>query len=62
MKQSIRADAEAIRGRLTDGDFRVGDRIALSVQGEPSLPDTIPVQPGPMIALPLFGEISLHGV
>jgi polysaccharide export outer membrane protein len=62
VKQSIRADAEAIRGRLTDGDFRVGDRIALSVQGEPSLPDTIPVQPGPMIALPLFGEISLHGV
>lgn len=62
VKQSIRADAEAIRGRLTNGDFRVGDRIVLFVQGEPDLPDTVPVQPGPMIALPLFGEISLEGV
>lgn len=62
VKQGIRADAEAIRGRLTDGDFRVGDRIVLFVQGEPDLPDTVAVQPGPMIALPLFGEISLEGV
>jgi len=62
VKRSIRADADVIRGRLTNGDFRVGDRIVLSVQGEPNLPDTVPVESGPMIALPLFGEVSLAGV
>jgi len=62
VKRTIRADADLIRGRLTNGDFRVGDRIVLFVQGEPNLPDTVPVEPGPMIALPLFGEISLAGV
>ena len=62
VKASLRMDAEVIRGRLTNGDFRVGDRIALFVQGEPDVPDTVAVEPGPMIALPLFGEISLYGV
>jgi hypothetical protein len=62
VKQSIRGDAQAIRERLSEGDFRVGDRIVLFVQGEPNLPDTLAVQPGPMIALPLFGEIPLDGV
>ena len=61
-KRVIRADASAIRARLENGDFRVGDRVALYVQGEPNLPDTVAVEPGPMISLPLFGEISLHGV
>jgi polysaccharide export outer membrane protein len=62
VKRSIRADAEAVRGRLTNGDFRVGDRIVLSVQGEPDIPDTLAVEPGPVVALPLFGEVSLDGV
>ncbi|MDH3205938.1 MAG: polysaccharide biosynthesis/export family protein [Gemmatimonadota bacterium] len=62
VKRMVRTDADLIRGRLTNGDFRVGDRIVLFVQGEADLPDTVAVQPGPMIALPLFGEISLFGV
>ena len=62
VKRGIRADAAAIRGRLENGDFRVGDRIVLYVQGEPNLPDTVAVEPGPMISLPLFGEIPLRGV
>ena len=62
VKRSVRNDAEVIRGRLTDGDFRVGDRIVLSVQGEPNIPDTVAVEAGPVIVLPLFGEIPLHGV
>jgi polysaccharide biosynthesis/export protein len=32
------------------------------VQGEPELPDTITVESGPRISLPLFGAIPLHGV
>lgn len=62
VKRTVRADAQRVRTRLRDGDFRIGDRIALYVQGEPELPDTVAVETGPMIALPLFGEISLRGV
>jgi protein involved in polysaccharide export with SLBB domain len=62
LKQAAREGAERVRSRLEEGDFRVGDRIALTVQGEENLPDTVPVQPGPKITLPLFGEIGLEGV
>src|SRR5687768_7730988 len=55
VKRSVRADADRIRGRLRDGDFRVGDRIYVSVQGEPNYPDTLVVEPGPMIAFENFG-------
>ncbi len=56
VKRTIREDAEQIRGRLENGDFRVGDRIALYVQGETELPDTVAVEAGPKISLPLFGD------
>lgn len=62
LKSAARVEAQRIRERLEQGDFRVGDRVALSVQGEPNLPDTVAVEPGPKITLPLFGEISLDGV
>jgi len=62
VRESARAGAERIRQRLERGDFRLGDRIALSVRGEPELPDTVAVQTGPLITLPLFGEIDLFGV
>lgn len=62
VKESTRAKAQRIRERLTEGDFRLGDRVVLFVQGEPDLPDTIPVEAGPMLSLPLFGEIPLAGV
>jgi hypothetical protein len=62
VKASLGVEAGRIRARLRDGDFKLGDRILLSVQGEPTLPDTVPVDVGPAITLPLFGEISLEGV
>lgn len=62
VKRTIAADAERIRARLREGDFRVGDRIDISVQGEPNFPVTVTVEPGPVIVLDLFGEISLAGV
>jgi protein involved in polysaccharide export with SLBB domain len=62
VKGRIRTDAQHIRCRLEYGDFRVGDRIVLSVQGEPELPDSVAVEPGPRITLPLFGTIPLEGV
>ena len=62
VKRAVRADAQRVRSRLRDGDFRVGDRITLYVEGEPNLPDQVVVESGPRISLPLFGDIPLHGV
>jgi len=62
MKDAARVSAGRIRERLEEGDFKVGDRVALTVQGEPNLPDTLTVEPGPQITVPLFGSISLAGV
>ncbi len=55
------AAAEA-QSRLTDGDFMVGDRIALAVQGEQALTDTFTVREGQMLRLPNMTDIALHGV
>lgn len=62
VKESTRAKARRVRERLTEGDFRLGDRVVLSVEGEPDLPDTIAVSAGPMLSLPPFGDIPLAGV
>src|SRR6056297_1383954 len=62
LKTEARTNVERVRARLRDGDFRVGDRIVLDVQGEPQLPDTVSVEAGPKIVLPLFGDIGLSGV
>lgn len=62
IKSAARANAARIRERLERGDFQPGDRIAIRVEGEESLPDTVPVETGPQISLPLFGVISLDGV
>lgn len=59
----ITADASEIRQRLERGDFLVGDRILLSVEGEEeTIPDTVLVEPGQIIELPVFGEVPVGGV
>jgi len=65
LKEDARSRIAQIRERLEVGDLRLGDAVVLSVVGEPGLPDTVSVQSsadGPMIALPMFGEIPLRGV
>lgn len=44
------------------GDFRAGDRIMLSVDGEDKLTGTFTVLPGPALDLPEIGSVSLAGV
>ncbi len=44
------------------GDFHVGDRVLLTVDGEQQLSDTFTVVPGPALDLPTIGTISLAGV
>lgn len=56
------ARAEAIRARLSRGDFNVGDRIALVVDGEKTLTDTFTVRSGVELELPNLGAVPLHGV
>lgn len=61
-REEAARDASVIRERLEMGDFRVGDRVLLTVEGETNIPDTLPVQPGQRITLPIIGDISLAGV
>jgi hypothetical protein len=62
-RDEARRDAEVIRERLTSGDFQIGDRVTLSVFGQPELQAlTVPVEGGPLISLPQLGPITLRGV
>ena len=55
-------EAEALRRRLKNGDFEVGDEIAVSVRGDSVLSDTFQVQLGGTLLLPSLPELSLVGV
>ena len=57
-----RAEANALRARLRDGDFHVGDRITVNVAGEPTMSNTYTVRSGNVLEIPTVGEVSLHGV
>ena len=46
-----RRELEEVQRRLTQGDFSVGDQIALTVAGEPTLTATFQVEPGPSLVL-----------
>lgn len=61
-REQAEANIESIAERLSVGDFRVGDRVIIDVQGEPNMPDTLMVQPGPGIEIPSMGRVSLAGV
>jgi protein involved in polysaccharide export with SLBB domain len=56
--------AARINMRLTQGDFKRGDRIALMVQGEEALTDTFTVSGNSELILPppTTGSLSLKGV
>jgi len=56
------AEATAIRARLRDGDFQVGDAIVLNVVGVAQFSDTFPVRGGRLLQLPEIEPIALTGV
>jgi len=62
IRDRARNEAAQIRKRLAEGDFQVGDRISLVVEGEQALSDTFSVRDGRVIRLPTVGDISLAGV
>ncbi len=63
-------EATAIRRRLTDGDFRTGDRIVLTILNSSEYPvdlvapfrDTLTVIEGGTLMLPLAGAVSVRGL
>ncbi|HEX5436719.1 MAG TPA: SLBB domain-containing protein [Gemmatimonadaceae bacterium] len=62
-RDAKRQEAAAIRERLRVGDFRVGDRIAISViGGEKAIQDTAVVRAGRVLQLPDLPNIPLQGV
>jgi protein involved in polysaccharide export with SLBB domain len=56
------AEAAALRARLRDGDFQVGDAIVLNVVGVQQFSDTFSVRAGRTLQLPEIAPISLAGV
>ena len=62
MRERARREATLIRDRLENGDFQVGDRVALYVEGEEELADTFAVTQDTALALPVIGSIGLQGV
>ena len=60
--QADAREAALIHARLARGDFRVGDRILLTVEGEKELSDTFTVGLGGQLTLPIIGNVSLEGV
>lgn len=56
-----RVEAAAMRRRLTEGDFRVGDRLLLRVEGQVMLDDTVNVVEGPQIMVRGIRQVSLVG-
>lgn len=61
-RERKRLEGEALRERLRDGDFQVGDRVVLRVRGDSSLTDTFTVRAGRTLQLPSLDELSLVGV
>jgi protein involved in polysaccharide export with SLBB domain len=55
-------EAAAIRQRLRDGDFQVGDRIGLSFISDAKHSDTLVVRSGRIIDLPGAAELPLTGL
>jgi polysaccharide export outer membrane protein len=62
LRDQARLQAQQIRTRLAEGDFQVGDRIGLSVEGEATLTDTFTVMDGRRLRLPTLGDVALAGV
>jgi protein involved in polysaccharide export with SLBB domain len=62
VRTKLQADAQAIRMRLTNGDFIPGDRILLLVHGDTALTDTFTVRGDRMLPLPNIPPIPLQGV
>lgn len=56
------SDLRAVQQRLAYGDFNVGSRILIEVQGDTVYSDTFTVRTGRVLGLPSLPPLSLEGV
>jgi protein involved in polysaccharide export with SLBB domain len=56
------ADLASVQSRLAVGDFAVGDKVQIDVQGDATYSGTFPVREGRLLALPSLPTLSLEGV
>lgn len=61
-RASARAQAQQLRQRLTEGDFRFGERLLIRVEGSVNLDDTVTVQADQRISVRGIRVVSLAGV
>ncbi|MDQ6887082.1 MAG: SLBB domain-containing protein [Gemmatimonadota bacterium] len=62
LRRAKEEEARQLRARLQEGDFHVGDRIVLKIEGEPMPSDTFTVRSGVKVLLQGLDEIPLRGV
>ena len=62
LRASARQAAARIRIRLVEGDFQIGDRVYMFVEGEETLSDTFTVAPGQILQLVEIDDVPLRGV
>src|SRR5437660_7385837 len=62
LRQRSRLESTQVKERLNAGDFQVGDRILLRVEGEQALSDTFVVRAGRVLTLPDLGDVPLSGI
>jgi protein involved in polysaccharide export with SLBB domain len=62
LRAETRVKAAGLRERLEEGDFRIGDRILLLVENQPTFSDTFAVGGGQVLTLPQIGAVPLRGV
>jgi protein involved in polysaccharide export with SLBB domain len=62
LRERARSEAVAMRRRLTEGDFKPGDRIILHIEGAITLDDTATVLEGRRLPVEGFRQVSLEGV
>lgn len=63
LRNEARELATKTQERLQGGDFKVGDRIRVIVEGQPTLTsDSFAVSNGPELILPGVGSVNLAGV
>lgn len=56
------SDAALIRSRLQRGDFQLGDRILVTVEGIGGFSDTLTVEADQRLPVPQLGELRLAGI
>lgn len=63
IRGQARNELAVVRRRLSDGDFRVGERIAVRIAGQASIiDDTVTVLDSLIIDIPGIRRVRLHGV